>query len=186
MFAKVYNTTLTSNQAILETKRMKQRVIHQIDEIDRRILSILLVDGKTPYAEIGKQLFISAGTVHVRIKKLTEMGIITGNHITVDYKALGYDICAFLGIYLEKSMQYDEVAAQLLSIPEVVSAHYTTGEYGIFVKIICQDTDHLRKTLSTKIQMIDGIQRTETFMSLEDTIDRPLLLFPKINEENDA
>lgn len=156
---------------------MKQRLIHQIDETDRRILSILLVDGKTPYAEIGKKLFISAGTVHVRIKKLTDLGIITGNHIIVDYKVLGYDIVAFLGVYLEKSSQYDAVAEQLKKIPEVVSAHYTTGGWGIFVRMICKDTEHLRQTLSNKIQMISGVQRTETFMSLEETIDRPLLLY---------
>lgn len=153
---------------------MKDR--QQIDDTDKKILSILMIDGKTPYAEIGKRLFISAGTVHVRIKKLTETGIITGNHISVDYKALGYDMSAFLGLYLEKSSQYDEVAEQLKKIPEVVSANYTTGGYGIFVKMICKDTEHLRTTLSNKIQMIKGIQRTETFMSLEETINRPMLL----------
>lgn len=149
----------------------------QIDDTDRKILSILMIDGKTPYAEIGKRLFVSAGTVHVRIKKLTELGIITGHHISVDYKALGYDISAFLGVYLQKSSQYDEVVEQLKKIPEVVSANYTTGSYGIFVKMICKDTEHLRATLSDKIQMIKGIHRTDTFMSLEETIERPMLLY---------
>ncbi len=152
---------------------MKRTVI-QLDDVDRKILSIMLVDGKRPYAEIGKELFLSAGTVHVRIKKMMEAGVITGNHIIVDYKSLGYDITAFLGIYLEKSSLYEVVIEELSQINEVVSAHYTTGNYGIFAKIIVRDTDHLRDTLSNKIQKIKGIQRTETFISLEESIDRPL------------
>lgn len=146
----------------------------QLDEIDRKILNIMLSDGKRPYAEIGSELFLSAGTVHVRIKKMMDAGIITGNHIVVDYKMLGYDITAFLGIYLEKSGLYDQVIEELLTIDEVINAHYTTGNYGIFAKIIVKDTDHLRDVLSNKIQKIKGIQRTETIISLEESIDRPL------------
>ncbi len=152
----------------------KSIVLQQLDTIDKRILSILLVDGKRPYAEIGKELFLSAGTVHVRIKKMMESGIITGNHVIVDYKSLGYDITAFLGIYLEKSSLYQQVIEELSQINEVVSAHYTTGNYAIFAKIIVKDTEHLRETLSNKIQKIKGIQRTETFISLEESIDRAL------------
>jgi Lrp/AsnC family transcriptional regulator for asnA, asnC and gidA len=154
----------------------KEGQIH-LDDIDRKILSILLKDGKRRYAEIGQELFISAGTVHVRIKKLMEIGVIIGNHIEIDHKLLGYDITSFLGIYLEKSSLYDEVSKQLKAIPEVVSAHYTTGVYGIFVKIICKDTEHLRDTLSNKIQKINGIQRTETFISLDESIERPLYIY---------
>ena len=92
----------------------------------------------------------------------------------MDYKSLGYDITAFLGIYLEKSSLYSQVIEELSGIGEVVSAHYTTGNYGIFAKIIVRDTDHLRDVLSNKIQKIKGIQRTETFISLEESIERPL------------
>jgi Lrp/AsnC family transcriptional regulator, regulator for asnA, asnC and gidA len=153
---------------------MKRNNQIQLDEIDKKILSTLLLDGKTPYAEIGKGMFLSAGTVHVRIKKMMDAGIICGNHIDVNYKILGYDITAFLGIYLEKSSLYEQVIEELKLVPEVLSAHYTTGNYGIFAKIITKDTDHLRDTLSNKIQKIKGIQRTETFISLEESIDRPL------------
>lgn len=148
-----------------------------LDDIDRSIISILLKDGKRRYADIGQELFVSAGTVHVRIKKLIESGIIIGNHIEINHKILGYDITAFLGIYLEKSSLYNQVAQELKSVPEVVSAHYTTGVYSIFVKIICKDTEHLRDTLSNKIQNIKGIQRTETFISLDETIERPLFIY---------
>ncbi|MEO1515742.1 MAG: Lrp/AsnC ligand binding domain-containing protein [Bacteroidota bacterium] len=146
----------------------------EIDNIDRKILSILMRDAKKPFTEIAKEIHVSGGTVHVRMNKLKEMGIVQGFNLSVDYNRLGYDVAAFLGIYLDKSSLYDQVAKELELIPEVVSAHYTTGNYSIFAKIICKDTDHLRVVLHDKIQKISGIQRTETFISLEESIDRPI------------
>jgi len=119
---------------------------------------------------------VGSGTVHVRVKKMKELGIIKGSQVVVDYEKLGYDIVAFLGIYLDKSSLYDEVADALLNIPEVVAAHYTTGAYSIFAKIICRDTNHLRDVLHDKIQNVPGIQRTETFISLVESVERPLLM----------
>ena len=147
-----------------------------IDIVDRGILTALMEDSNKSYTEIAKKLFVSTGTVHVRMTKLKEMGIVTGANLTIDHTKLGYDIVAFLGVFLEKSSLYDEVSAGLQNIPEIVSAHYTTGNYGIFVKIICKDTNHLRLILHDKIQKIAGIQRTETFISLEESINRPLAL----------
>jgi len=147
---------------------------YKIDDTDLQILSILTQDAKKTYAEIGKELFISGGTVHVRIKKMMESKIITNYEMKVDYQKLGYDITAFLGIYLEKSKMYDEVSRELQEIPEVVEAHYTTGSYSIFAKVIVRDTDHLRLIISDRIQQISGIQRTETFISLHKGLQRPL------------
>ena len=148
----------------------------ELDQLDKKILSALIKDGKTPYTDLAKQLFVSSGTIHVRMKKMEQMGIVKGSHLDVDYSMLGYDITAFLGIYLEKSSLYDDVAKLLVTIPEVVDAHYTTGNYSVFVKIICRDTDHLREILHDKIQQIGGIQRTETFISLQESIARPLIM----------
>jgi Lrp/AsnC family transcriptional regulator, regulator for asnA, asnC and gidA len=148
----------------------------EIDETDSKILSILSKDSRLTYAEIGKKLFIAPGTVHLRVKKLAEAGIIKTMRAELDYDKLGFDITAFLGIYLEKSNMYEYVKAEIKNIPEVVDAHYTTGNYSIFAKIICRDTDHLREILSKRLQNIKGIQRTETFISLEETVNRPLFL----------
>ncbi|MFK8103252.1 MAG: Lrp/AsnC ligand binding domain-containing protein [Saprospiraceae bacterium] len=146
-----------------------------IDQIDREILSILMQDADIPFTKIAQKIHVSGGTVHVRMKKLKEvLGIVQGARLEIDYTKLGYDICAFLGIYLDKSSLYEEVAEELKRIPEVVSAHYTTGNYSIFAKIICKDTKHLRVVLHDKIQKISGIQRTETFISLEESINRPI------------
>jgi Lrp/AsnC family transcriptional regulator, regulator for asnA, asnC and gidA len=148
--------------------------LSEIDELDRKILARLSNDGKTPYTEIAKELFVSSGTIHVRMKKMETLGLVTGASIVVDHAKLGYDITAFLGIYLDKSSLYDEVAKQLLEIREIVDAHYTTGLYSIFAKIVCKDTNHLRDVLHYKIQRISGIQRTETFISLDQSINRPI------------
>lgn len=146
--------------------------VNDLDQLDRQILAILMENAKIPYTEIAKQLFVSGGTIHVRMKKLEEAGIVNGYQLKVDHDKLGYDIAAFLGIYLDKSSLYDQVAAELDDIPEVVGAHYTTGLYNIFAKIICKDTNHLRNVLHDKIQKIEGIQRTETFISLQESINR--------------
>jgi len=107
------------------------------------------------------------------------MGIVSGAQLKIDYSKLGYDIIAFLGIYLEKSSMYGEVCEKLKAIPEIVSIHYTTGNYSIFAQLICKDTKHLREVLHDKIQNVKGIQRTETFISLEESVVRPLKLEPK-------
>jgi len=146
------------------------------DKVDLEILSILMHDAKRPYAEIAKQVHLSLGTIHFRIKKLEKSGILKGSGVVVDQEILGYDITAFLGIYLDKSSLYEKVSSAMKAIPEIVSAHYTTGQYSIFCKIVCKDTNHLRTVLYEKLQKIPGIQRTETFISLEESIDRPLNL----------
>jgi len=148
--------------------------INDLDQLDKKILSILMEDAKIPYTDIAKKLFVSGGTIHVRMKKLEEMGVVKGSNLVIDYSKIGYDICAFLGIYLEKSSLYANVAKDLMAIDEIVGAHYTTGAYSIFAKIVCKDTEHLRNVLHDKIQRIAGIQRTETFISLEEPINRPL------------
>ena len=153
--------------------------LSDIDQLDRQILAILTTDGKLPYAEIGKQLFVSAGTIHVRMKKMEALGVVRGYSLNVDYTKLGFDITAFLGIYLDKSSLYDEVSEQLKQIVEIVEANYTTGNYSIFAKIVCRDTNHLKQVLHDKIQNIAGIQRTETFISLDQSIMRPVAFVDK-------
>lgn len=152
---------------------------NEIDELDKQIIASLIRNAKRPYTDIAQELQVSGGTIHVRMKKLEDSGIVKGYNLNIDPSKLGYDVCAFLGIYLDKSSLYDEVAESLKQIPEIVSIHYTTGLYNIFAKIVCQDTAHLREVLHDKIQPIVGIQRTETIISLEETINRPLNILDK-------
>jgi len=148
----------------------------EIDNIDLKILALLSEDAKIPYTEIAKKVYVSGGTVHVRMRKMEEMGIVQGTTLNMDYSKLGYDITAFLGIYLEKSSLYNSVVDELKKVPEVVKIHYTTGNYSIFIKIHCRDTKHLREVLHDKIQRIEGIVRTETLISLEESLNRHIQL----------
>lgn len=143
-----------------------------IDETDYKILRILLEDAKLSYQEIGEQVSLSQGAVHARVKKLENAGIITGSSIKIDVKRLGWDISAFLGIYLDKPEHYDTAKSELMQIPEIVSINYTTGNYSIFVKLVCRDTDHLRDVLSNRIQKLQGVQRTETIICLDESLNR--------------
>ena len=144
----------------------------QIDQTDRKILAILMENASMPYTDVAKKVHVSGGTVHVRMKKMEDLGIIKGTQLRIDYAKLGYDITAFLGIYLEKSSFYDEALKGLREIEEVIDVHYTTGNYSMFVKIICKDTQHLRQILHDKIQKVSGIQRTETIISLDESVSR--------------
>jgi Lrp/AsnC family transcriptional regulator for asnA, asnC and gidA len=148
-----------------------------LDPLDYKILEILVENANLPYTEIGQRLDVSGGTVHVRMKKMESLGVVKGAQLLIDYSKIGWDISAFLGIYLDKSSLYEDVAKQLEAIPEVVNIHYTTGIYSIFVKIICRDTQHLRDVLHDKIQRVKGIQRTETFISLQESLIRNTPLF---------
>ncbi len=151
---------------------MKTTENYEIDKLDKQILDVLMKDATIPFTDIAKELIVSAGTIHVRMKKLQEMGIIKNTHLEIFPAKLGYDICAFLGIYLEKGSEYHDAVSRMKKIPEIVELHYTTGMYSMFAKIICKDTQHLRVVLNEKIQAIKGVQRTETFISLEESIKR--------------
>ena len=142
-----------------------------IDKLDLQIIQQLMSDASVSYADLGKKLFVSAGTIHVRIKKLQESGIVTANRYDVDLKKMGYDVIAFIGIYLEKSSLYDTVAKDLKKIPEIVRMNYTTGNYSIFAEIVCKDIAQLRTILHDELQKIKGIERTETFISLEESLN---------------
>jgi Lrp/AsnC family transcriptional regulator, regulator for asnA, asnC and gidA len=148
----------------------------EFDNTDLKILEILMQDAKRPFTEVAKKVNVSQGTVHVRMNKMEDAGILDKTTLRINYAKLGYDITAFIGIYLEKSALYDSVLSKLRSIPEITNIHYTTGNYSMFIKIHCRDTNHLKEVLHDKMQQVEGIERTETMISLEESLDRNLKL----------
>jgi Lrp/AsnC family transcriptional regulator for asnA, asnC and gidA len=143
-----------------------------LDKLDLQIIHHMMEDAETSYADLGKKLFVSGGTIHVRIKKLQEAGIVKGTRLNVDLKQLGHDVIAFIGIYLEKSSLYDSVEKELQKISEIVRLNYTTGNYSMFAEVVCKDINQLRFVLHDQLQKIKGIERTETFISLEESFNR--------------
>ncbi|HEX7757671.1 MAG TPA: Lrp/AsnC ligand binding domain-containing protein [Niabella sp.] len=147
-----------------------------LDKLDLQIIQEMMQDAEISYADLGKKLFVSGGTIHVRIKKLEELRVVKGKRLSVDLKSLGYDVIAFIGVYLEKSSLYDSVAKELRKIPQIVRLNYTTGNYSMFAEIICKDIQELRFVLHDELQKIKGIERTETFISLEESFVRNVVV----------
>ncbi len=147
-----------------------------LDKLDFQIIQEMMENAEISYADLGKKLFVSGGTIHVRIKKLQEIGVVKGTRLNVDLKALGYDVIAFIGIFLEKSSLYDTVAKDLRKIPEIVRLNYTTGNYSMFAEVVCRDIQQLRFVLHDELQKIKGIERTETFISLDESFSRNVVV----------
>jgi len=149
---------------------------YNIDNVDLQILNILTKDAKKAYTDVARKVHVSGGTVHVRMNKMEDAGVVHRATLELDYGKLGYSLTAFLGIYLAKSSLYDEVYEQLILIDEIITIHYTTGNYSMFLKMVCKDTSHLKDILHDRIQRIDGIVRTETIISLEESLSRNVKL----------
>ena len=152
---------------------MKEKELY-IDGIDKIILKNLMENARTPILSIAREVGISGAAIHQRLRKLEKSGLLTGSKFIINPKVLGYKTLAFVGIFLDTSSTYREALKRLKEIHEVVESHYTTGNYAIFVKILCKDNEHLMQVLNKQIQAIKGVLRTETFISLDQQIDRQL------------
>jgi Lrp/AsnC family transcriptional regulator for asnA, asnC and gidA len=146
----------------------------QIDGIDKKILRFLMADARTPILEIARKIGISGAAIHQRLRKLEKSGLLAGSKFVINPRALGFTTMAYIGIYLDKAMSNPYAVKELEKIPEVLECHYTTGNWSILVKVLCQDNEHLMQLLNKKIQQIEGVSRTETFISLDQQIDRQI------------
>ena len=145
-----------------------------IDDLDEKILRALTDDARIPYAEMAKNFCVSPGTIHVRVEKMRQSGIIEGTKVRINERKLGYDVCCFIGIILKSAKDYDVVIKKLEEFEEVVEAYYTTGNYSIFIKVLTHNIAELHQVLATKIQLIDEIQSTETLISMQNPISRDI------------
>ena len=151
-------------------KKENKKVL--IDGLDKHILKALMSNARKSINEIAKTAGISGAAVHQRLKKLEKTNLISGSQLVINPKVLGYKTMAFIGIYLDKAIRNSEAVKQLEKIPEVIECHYTTGNWSILIKILCEDNQHLMNVLNHKIQAIEGVSRTETFISLDQQIKR--------------
>lgn len=156
----------------------------KLDEIDHQILDMLIDNTRIPFTDIAKKLLISAGTVHVRVKKMEEAGIIKGSSLMLDYKKLGYSFIAYVGVYLNNTSQTKFVLERINEIPSVTVAHITTGKFNIFCKIRAKSTEHAKEVIFM-LDDIEGVYRTETMISLEESInDKKRLMHSIFNDMN--
>jgi Lrp/AsnC family transcriptional regulator for asnA, asnC and gidA len=145
-----------------------------LDGLDKQILRMLMQDARKPILEIARAVGISGAAIHQRLRKLEKSGVLSGSQFIVNPKVLGYSTMAYIGIYLDKAMSNPYAVKQLEKIPEVLECHYTTGNWSILIKVLCRDNEHLMQLLNQKIQQIEGVSRTETFISLDQQINRQI------------
>lgn len=144
----------------------------QIDDLDRKILGLLVKDARMPFLEIARECGISGAAIHQRVKRLENGGIITGSRLLVKPEALGIKVCAFIQISISESSKYPVVIEALRKIPEVVECHFVTGRYALLVKVYCLNNEHLMELIVNTMQNIPHIQGTETMIALQEPIER--------------
>lgn len=151
----------------------------QIDNLDRQILDIISKNARVPYLEVARECGVSGAAIHQRVQRLIKIGVIKGSEFKVDPVLVGFKTCAYIGIFLEHPGHFREVVKKLKDIPEIIECHYTTGNYSLFIKVYTRDNEHLKEILTDKIQNIPSIVRTETLISLEESINRQIPVLMK-------
>ena len=146
---------------------------HNLDALDKKILRLIADDARMPFLEVARICNVSGAAIHQRIQKLTNLGVIKGSQFIIDPEKIGYETCAYIGLFLKDPGQFDFVLEELKKIPEVVECHYTTGGFDMFIKIYAQNNHHLLNIIHDKLQPL-GLSRSETIISFHASINRQL------------
>lgn len=146
---------------------------NRLDALDKKILQLIANDARIPFLEVARACNVSGAAIHQRIQKLTAQGVLKGSQFILDPEKIGYETCAYVGLYLKDPGQFDEVVEKLRRIPEVTECHYTTGGYDMFIKIYARNNHHLLNVIHDKLQPL-GLSRSETIVSFNAVIDRQL------------
>jgi Lrp/AsnC family transcriptional regulator for asnA, asnC and gidA len=154
----------------------------QLDELDEKILKLIIGNARIPFLEVARACDVSGAAIHQRIQKLTKIGVIKGSEYIVDNKKVGFETCAYMGLFLKSPGQFPAVTEALRNIPEVVECHYTTGQYDLFIKIYARDNQHLLNIIHNQLQPL-GLARTESLISFKEAFKRQIPI--EIHEELD-
>ncbi len=144
-----------------------------LDKLDRKILGLIAEDARIPFLEVARSCNVSGAAIHQRIQKLTNLGILQGSQFLIDPEKIGYETCAYIGLYLKNPEDFDRVVEALKKIPEVVECHITTGDYDLFIKIFARNNHHMMDIIHDKLQPL-GLSRSKSLISFKTVIDRPL------------
>lgn len=157
---------------------------HRLDALDKKILELVIADARIPFLEVARACNVSGAAIHQRIQKLTNIGILRGSQFNIDPEKIGYETCAFIGLYLKDPEKFDDVVEELRKIPEVVECHYTTGGYDMFIKLYAYNNHHLLNVIHDKLQPL-GLSRSETIISFNEAINRPITIVDRKDDDDD-
>ncbi|MDM8145115.1 Lrp/AsnC ligand binding domain-containing protein [Bacteroides eggerthii] len=144
-----------------------------LDSLDEQILQMIASNARIPFLEVARACRVSGAAIHQRIQKLVKLGVLKGSQYILDPEKIGYDTCAYMGLFLKDPSDFDRVVAALEQIPEVVECHYTTGDYDMFIKIYARNNNHMLSIIHDKLQPL-GLQRTETIISFHEAFSRQM------------
>jgi Lrp/AsnC family transcriptional regulator for asnA, asnC and gidA len=148
--------------------------MEKIDQLDRKILQIITQNARMPFKDVADECGVSRAAIHQRVQRLIDINVITGSGYFVNPKMLGFQMCVYIGITLERGSMYKEVVAELEKIPEIVESQYTLGAYTLLIKLYAKNDEHLMELLNSRIQEIKGVATTETLTSLDQRIKRSI------------
>ena len=157
---------------------------HRLGALDKKILELVIADARIPFLEVARACNVSGAAIHQRIQKLTNIGILKGSQFNIDPEKIGYETCAFIGLYLKDPEKFDDVVEELRKIPEVVECHYTTGGYDMFIKLYAYNNHHLLNVIHDKLQPL-GLSRSETIISFNEAINRPITIVDRKDDDDD-
>lgn len=146
---------------------------HQLDALDKKILKMIAADARVPFLEVARACNVSGAAIHQRVQKLTQIGVLKGSQFIVDPESVGFETCAYIGLYLKDPSSFEDVTQALKKIPEIVECHYTTGQYDMFIKLYARNNHHLLSIIHEKLQPLN-LARTETIISFNEAILRQL------------
>ena len=147
--------------------------MERIDNLDRKILEIVMRNARIPSKDVATQCGVSRAAIHQRIQKLMSMGVLKGSECLIDPASVGYETCAYMGFFLKDPSRFDEVVEKLKAIPEVVEIHFTTGQYDMFIKLYAHNNDHLLHIIHEQLQGL-GLARTESLISFKEVLKRQI------------
>lgn len=155
---------------------------HRLDSLDKKILELIIADARIPFLEVARACNVSGAAIHQRIQKLNALGVLKGSQFCINPEAIGYETCAYIGLYLKDPEKFDEVVEELRKIPEVVECHYTTGGFDMFIKIYAFNNHHLLTIIHDKLQPL-GLSRSETIISFNEAINRPIAILDRDDDD---
>jgi Lrp/AsnC family transcriptional regulator for asnA, asnC and gidA len=137
---------------------------YSLDRVDKEILKLLQEDGRMSFSRVAQILEMSESSIHMRIKRLRELGILRGFHADVDPEKIGLKVSAFIQLKADPK-KYEKVLAELKGMKEVTEIYDVTGEYYALVKVMVPSNEDLARVLDV-IGKIDGVTDTYTMIVL--------------------
>jgi Lrp/AsnC family transcriptional regulator for asnA, asnC and gidA len=154
-----------------------------LDDVDLQIIDILSKDSSIPFVEIAKQIGISDATVHLRVRTLTDEGVIRKFTLSLNYDLLGYDHLVFAGINIRSGFA-DQVTEELSNIEEILEIHEMHNTFDLFLKIRAKDLNHVRDIVESRIRKLPHILETELMTILKTSKEEQIVSLAKEIEKS--